>query len=213
MTRKVNQAGVDLIKKWEGWRSTAYYCSAKVLTIGYGHTSMAGPPKVHKGMKITKAQGEEILKRDLGKYEAAVVSACGRDARYTDNQFAAMVSLCYNIGPGNFKKSSVARYMRNNQPEVAATRFAPWNKAAGKVLKGLVRRRADETRLFKTKDGGRVPPPPAEVATGAGGVVATVPVATKAVQDGLVSPELAVAGVIVLAALVGLILFKRSKKT
>jgi lysozyme len=147
---KTNKAGLDLIKSFEGLRLTTYKCSAGVDTIGYGHTSAAGEPKVTPGMKITEKEAEEILARDLGKYEAAVDKAI--TITPTENQFAAMVSLCYNIGPGNFSSSSVVKKLNAGDVEGAANSFLLWNKAAGKVLAGLTRRREAEKTLFLKKD-------------------------------------------------------------
>ncbi len=149
--RKINQAGLDLIKKWEGFRSNAYRDAVGIWTIGYGHTSMAGPPKVTPGLKITRAEGEAILARDLAKYEKGVLDAIG-SAPVSDNEFAAMVSLCYNIGPGAFGRSRVARYVVEGRKLAAAAAFAAWHKAGGKVLQGLVNRRAGEADLFLTPD-------------------------------------------------------------
>lgn len=212
---KTNQAGVDLIKKWEGFRGKAYLCPARVWTIGYGHTSAAGKPQVKSGMRVTRAEAETILKRDLGKYERAVRKGIGPDAagRATANQFAAMVSLCYNIGGEAFKRSSVARHFRNGDADRAAASFRMWSKGGGKVLRGLVNRRAEETRLFKTKDGKRVAPPPTEVATGVGAAGGGAAVATKAVYDGLISPEVAIFGGVLFAAFIGAVIFFRRKKT
>lgn len=146
---KTNKAGLDLIKSFEGLRLETYKCSAGVDTIGYGHTSAAGEPKVKPGMKITEKEAEEILARDLGKYEAAVSKAM--TVTPTENQFSAMVSLCYNIGPGNFASSSVVRKLNAGDVEGAANSFLLWNKAAGKVLAGLTRRREAEKALFLKK--------------------------------------------------------------
>lgn len=148
---KTNQAGVDLIKKWEGKKLTAYPDPAtggEPWTIGYGHTSAAGPPAVKKGMKITEEEAESILVRDLGKYESAVMK--GLTAKPNGNQFSAMVSLCFNIGPGNFAKSSVLRKFNAGDTKGAADAFLLWNKAAGKVMRGLTNRREDERKLFLT---------------------------------------------------------------
>lgn len=148
---KINQAGIDLIKKWEGKELTAYPDPAtggEPWTIGYGHTSAAGPPIVKKGMKITEKEASDILVRDLAKYEAAVMK--GLTAKPNGNQFSAMVSLCYNIGPGNFAKSSVLRKFNAGDIKGAADAFRLWNKAAGKVMKGLTNRREDERKLFLT---------------------------------------------------------------
>jgi lysozyme len=213
MSRAINQAGLDLIKKWEGWRSKAYKDIAGVWTIGYGHTSRAGPPVVKPGMQISKATGESMLRKDLRQYEEAVQLSIGHDAPCTDNQFAAMTSLCYNIGPTAFKRSSVAKYMRNREPRTASTRFAPWNKAGGKKVRGLVNRRRDERRLFLTPDGQRMPPDPRDVAGAAGGVVGGTAIIADGVRDGVVNPDLAIIVIIALAISATAFLILRSKKT
>lgn len=146
---KINAAGLDLIKRWEGLRLTAYQDSVGVWTIGYGHTAEAGPPAPKAGMKITEKEAADILARDLGQYERAVTKAVSIVP--SANQFAAMVSLCYNIGPANFAKSSVVRLLNVGQPREAADAFLLWNKAGGKVLKGLTARREDEKKLFLTR--------------------------------------------------------------
>ena len=146
---KINAAGLDLIKRWEGLRLTAYQDSGGVWTIGYGHTAEAGPPAPKAGMKITEKEANDILTRDLGQYERAVTKAIS--VAPTSNQFAAMVSLCYNIGPTNFAKSSVVRRMNEGNSKAAADAFLLWNKAGGKVLKGLTARREDEKKLFLTR--------------------------------------------------------------
>ena len=158
---KTNLAGIELIKAWEGLRTTAYQDSVGVWTIGYGHTSMAGEPKVTPGMRITPDQATAILANDLGKYESAVSSALKRTP--TGNQFAAMVSLCFNVGPGNFLKSSVLTRFNAGDMQGAADAFLMWDKAGGKVLQGLVNRREAERKLFlaaSSADAGIEPPKP-----------------------------------------------------
>lgn len=146
MPMKTGPKGLKLIKQFEGWRSKAYRCSAGVLTIGYGHTSMAGPPTVKSGMVITKAEGEAILKRDLRKYEKAVNDAVR--VNLNQEQFDALVSFTYNIGPGAFRKSSALKAVNARRFDEVPRRLAMWNKAGGRVLAGLVRRRAAEGELF-----------------------------------------------------------------
>jgi lysozyme len=146
---KINAAGLDLIKRWEGLRLTAYKDAVGIWTIGYGHTAEAGPPAPKAGMKITDEEAEDILKRDLRQYERAVTKAIS--IAPTSNQFAAMTSLCFNIGPGNFAQSSVVRLLNAGKPREAADAFLLWNKAGGKVLKGLTARREDEKKLFLTR--------------------------------------------------------------
>ena len=148
---KTTESGVDLIKKFEGKRLAAYPDPATggdPWTIGYGHTSMAGPPAVKKGMKITDSEATDILVKDLGVYETAVAKVL--TSKPNGNQFSAMVSLCYNIGPGNFAKSSVLRKFNSGDIKGAADAFRSWNKAAGKVMAGLTRRREEERKLFLT---------------------------------------------------------------
>ena len=143
----INQAGLNLIKQFEGLRLKAYRDAVGVWTIGYGHTSMAGDPKVKAGMVITEDEAEQILRIDLKKYEDAVKKALP-GYPLTDNQYAALTSLCYNVGPGNFSKSSVVRYLRQGNPGQSADAFRAWNKAGGRVLQGLVTRREAERKLF-----------------------------------------------------------------
>lgn len=145
---KTSSHGIKLIKRFEGCELEAYKDIVGVWTIGYGHTSMAGPPKVEPGMKITQAEAEEILVRDLVKYEAGVSKALTRPP--TQFQFDAMVSLCYNIGPAAFTKSSVVRHFNAGNVELAANSFLRWRKAGGKIVQGLVNRRTAEKNLFLT---------------------------------------------------------------
>lgn len=148
---KVSNAGLELIKKHEGLRLTAYPDPAtggEPWTIGYGITSRAGVGKVTKGMKITQAEAEDMLRRALVVFERGVVNALTR--RPTQAQFDAMVSLAFNIGVPAFSKSSVARHFNAGDMEKAAGSFLLWNKAAGKVMPGLTRRRQSERALFLT---------------------------------------------------------------
>lgn len=143
--RDLSQAGLDIIKQFEGCRLTAYRCPAGVWTIGYGWTKPVNGKPVGAGMKITKEKAEVLLTEGVLPYCGVVNKHCP-DAN--DNQFAAMVSLCYNIGPSNFAKSSVARYHAAGQHTLAADAFLRWNKAGGQVLPGLTRRRQAERALY-----------------------------------------------------------------
>jgi lysozyme len=143
---KTNRAGIELIKAWEGLRTRAYRDAVDVLTIGYGHTSMAGPPIVTEDMRITEDEAGEILVDDLRKFEAAVSKALTRNPN--ENQFSAMVSLCFNIGPGNFSKSTLVKKFNAGDIQGAADAFRSWRLAGGKVLQGLVNRREAERQLF-----------------------------------------------------------------
>lgn len=141
--RSINKAGLDIVKASEGLRLKAYICPAGVLTIGYGSTG----PHVKPGMVITEAQAEELLRSDLRRFEDAVSVAA---PTATDNQFAAMVSLAFNIGEGAFRKSTVLRKHKAGEHVAAAEAFKLWNKGGGKVLPGLVKRRAVEAQLYRT---------------------------------------------------------------
>lgn len=143
----INQAGIDLIKKWEGFRAETYRCSAGVLTIGYGTTKAAGVGiDPQPGMRITEAQATEYLRLTVDKFAAAIRPAI--TAPINDNEFAAFVSLAYNIGPGAFRKSSALRHFNQGNKAKAADAILMWNKAGGRVLKGLQNRRAEERALF-----------------------------------------------------------------
>ena len=145
---KINDAGIRLLKEFEGCKLTSYKDSVGIWTIGYGLTSAAHIVDVKQGMTITQAQAEQYLRQALGQYEEAVHK--GTTHEPNPNQNAAMVSLCYNIGPGNFAKSSVLREFNAKNFSKAAAAFLSWNKAGGKVLVGLSRRRQAEKKLFET---------------------------------------------------------------
>jgi len=145
---KLGPKGKALMHEFEGCELEAYPDPAtggEPWTIGFGHTSIAGEPHVKKGMKITQEEADEIFARDLKHYEKHVPQA-------SQNQFDAMVSLCYNIGPGNFNKSSVKRHHIDGHYKDAAKSFLLWNKANGKIMKGLTRRREAEKELYLTED-------------------------------------------------------------
>lgn len=146
---KVSDAGLNIIKRWEGLSLVAYpdpATNGEPYTVGYGHTALAGPPPVKPGMRISTKEALAILKQDLAKFERAVSDALKRTP--TQAQFDAMVSLCYNIGPGNFLKSSVLRKFNAGDYKGAGEAFMLFTKANGKTMKGLVNRRADERALF-----------------------------------------------------------------
>lgn len=138
---KVNQAGIDLLKEFEGFRSTAYQDIVGVWTIGYGFTK-----NVKEGDTITKAQGEKRLKLELREYTDAVIKACTLVPN--ENQLAAMVVFAFNVGIGGFNKSTVLKAHNKGSFEAAARAFSLWNKAGGKAVAGLTRRRAAEASLY-----------------------------------------------------------------
>lgn len=143
----INQKGLDLIKSFEGLKLNSYKDAVGVWTIGYGHTSMAGQPAVVPGMTLTKEEAEKLLLKDLLKYEQIVKNLI--KVELNDNQYSALVSFVYNLGGGNFEKSTLLKKINNKDFDGAVKEFAKWNKAGGKVLKGLTRRRAEEASLFR----------------------------------------------------------------
>lgn len=157
---KTSQDGIALIKQFEGLRLTAYPDPATggaPWTIGYGTTSSAGVGKIAKGMKITQVQAESMLIRSLEAYELAVLRALQHPP--TQHQLDALVSLAYNIGATNMSRSSVIKYLNAGEPLKAAGAFLLWNKAAGKVMPGLTRRRQAERDLFLKPDAAASAPP------------------------------------------------------
>lgn len=168
---KTSDRGIALLKEHEGLRLEAYpdagYGWARA-TIGYGHTSQAGPPAVTKGMKITAAGAEEILRSDLAAFETAVLSAV--HVPLNQNQFDALVSFTFNLGPGHLRSSTLLKRLNFGDYAGAADEFLKWNKSNGKVLTGLVRRREAERTLFLTP----APQPQASPPTGLVALLASI---------------------------------------
>ena len=131
-----------LVKQFEGLKLEAYRCPANICTIGYGHTSQAGPPIVFDGMKITKQQADDILSSDLHKFEAAVDELV--KVRLTQNQFDTLVDFAYNAGIGALKSSTLLKRVNAGEFDAVPAELMKWTKGGGKVLPGLVRRRQVE---------------------------------------------------------------------
>ncbi len=146
MARNVNAEGLKLIKQWEGYRDKAYKDGGGVWTIGYGHTSAAGAPKVVPGMRITEQEAEEILRRDIDSVEAAVVNSV--KVPLNDNQFAALVSFVYNVGEGAFRKSTLLKKLNSGDYNSVPNELMKWVNDNGKKIQGLVNRRAAECGLW-----------------------------------------------------------------
>lgn len=144
----ITKEALELIKKSEGLRLYAYLDAVGIWTIGYGHTSAAGNPKVYKGMRITAQEAEDILLADLKRVYIPAVTK-NVSVPLNPNQLGALVSFVYNVGEGNFKKSTLLKKLNKADYKGAAAEFLKWNKAGGKVLKGLVTRRAAEKALFE----------------------------------------------------------------
>lgn len=141
---KTGVAGRELIERNEGLRLNAYQDSVGVWTIGFGDTG----PDVVEGLTITREEADQRFSRRLAReFEPAVDRVC-EGVPTKQGEFDAMVSLAYNIGTGAFAKSSVARMHRAGNTQAAAEAFALWNKAGGRVLAGLTRRRQEEADLY-----------------------------------------------------------------
>lgn len=146
MIQHINAAGLELIKRYEGFRAYPYQDANGLWTQGYGHTgatSADSPP-------LTPDQAEQLLKADVEWAEKAVLSMVS--VRLTDNQFSALVSLVYNIGSGTFQWSPLRALVNKPDFPAAADEFLRYNHAGGKVLAGLTARRADERALFLQPD-------------------------------------------------------------
>lgn len=137
----LTEAGVSLIKHFEGCRLTAYHDAVGVLTIGYGSTG----DHVTEGMTISQAEADRLFVADVQCFAVEVRKSV---VDLPDHQFSALVSLAYNIGIGAFRKSTLLRLIDDGCFWLAASQFERWNKAGGKVLPGLVRRREAERDMF-----------------------------------------------------------------
>ena len=137
--------GLALIKKFEGCELKAYQCSAGVWTIGYGHTK-----DVVEGMEITQEQAEQMLVDELHEYESYINKYV--TVALSQNQFDALVSWVYNLGPANLKSSTMLKVLNDGKYEDVPYQMKRWNKAGGKVLDGLVRRREAEALLYQGRE-------------------------------------------------------------
>jgi len=188
--RRINAAGLSLVRDFEGCRLVAYDDLDPdrvlrpgdrlrgTLTIGHGHTG----PDVQIGQRITAEQAERLLAEDLGEAERGV-AALAR-VPLAENEFAALVSLAFNIGLGSFGKSTLLRKLNAGDRLGAAAEFRRWNKAGGRALAGLSRRRAAEAALFLTPD---TPPAAAAPTASPDGVAAERGIGSAAAVGGSVA--------------------------
>ena len=146
--RMSDAARKQITEPSEGCRLRAYRDCVGQLTIFFGHTSMAGLPHVTEGMVGTKAQADMVLADDLAVFEKGVEAELKNIARVEQREFDAFVDLAFNIGLGAFKSSSLLRHYRAGDKATTARDFLAWNKAGGKVMPGLVKRREAERNWF-----------------------------------------------------------------
>ena len=145
---EVNKAGKDLIKRFEGCKLKAYKCPAGLWTIGYGNTFYEDGTKVKEGDVITQERAEQLfdlIVNDFAEQVDALVKS-----NVTENNFAAIVSFTFNVGVGNLKKSTLLKKVNANpKDKTIPAEMKKWVRANGEVLKGLVRRREAEAKLYE----------------------------------------------------------------
>jgi lysozyme len=139
----ISDSGIQLIKQFEGLELKAYHCGANVLTIGYGHTGA----ELTESTTITPEQAEDLLRKDIERFEEAV----NRHVKVplNQNQFDALVSWTYNLGETNLRNSTMLKELNAENYDAVPAEMQRWIKAGGKVVFGLVRRRAKEAQLFR----------------------------------------------------------------
>ncbi|WP_369521228.1 lysozyme [Escherichia coli] len=143
---QTSEKGIALIKQFEGCKLTAYQDSVGVWTIGYGWTKPVDGKPIRAGMTIKQETAERLLKTGLVSYENDVSRLVKVDL--TQGQFDALVSFTYNLGARSLSTSTLLRKLNAEDYAGAADEFLLWNKAGGKVLNGLTRRREAERALF-----------------------------------------------------------------
>jgi len=144
---KLNKLGIDLMHHFEGCRLEAYLCPAKVPTIGWGNTSYEDGIPVKMGDKISQERANSLFLFVANKFADELRKVIKTNLK--ENQFSALVCFAYNLGTGNLTKSTLLKKVNANpnDPEIA-NEFLKWNKAGGKVLAGLTRRREAEAKLY-----------------------------------------------------------------
>ena len=140
--KQIGKAGLDLVKSFEGLKLRAYLCPAKVWTIGFGSTG----PHVTPGKVITEAQANDLLQDDLDRFEKAVTRLV--TVPLTQNQYDALVSFAFNVGISALERSTLLKRVNAKLFDQARAEFSKWNRAGGRPLAGLTRRRAAEAALF-----------------------------------------------------------------
>jgi len=142
---KCSQEGLELIKKFEGCKLKSYKCPAGVWTIGYGHTE-----GIKEGDIVSPQEADKLLRADVFKFEEYVTDNV--TVKLTQNQFDALVTWTFNLGVGNLRNSTMLKKLNNADYTSVPFEMKRWNKAGGKTLDGLVRRRQAESLLFESKE-------------------------------------------------------------
>jgi lysozyme len=150
MVKGTQSLNLSIIKKYEGLKLEAYLCPAGVATVGFGSTFYPDGRRVKLGDKITLQEAESILLHDIKRFEKEVRNSV--KIEITNNQLSALVSFVYNVGASAFRKSTLLRKVNANPTDLTIhNEFMRWTRAGGKVLPGLVKRRAEESKLYFTK--------------------------------------------------------------
>lgn len=147
---KTSDAGLLLIKQFESVKLKAYKCPAGVWTIGVGHTSAAGPPKVSPGMVISPQEADRILRADVADIDNDMSWLI--KVELTQNQWDAIASWTFNCGVGALQKSTLLKRINAKQFDKVPAELMKWTKGGGKELPGLVRRRRAEAKLWRDID-------------------------------------------------------------
>jgi lysozyme len=142
---KISQEGIALIKKFEGCELEAYKCAAGVWTIGYGSTK-----GVKEGNTISQEDADNLLLEEMHEYEGYINDMVTVDLK--QNEFDALVSWVFNLGPSNLSSSTLLSRLNNKVWDDVPNQIKRWNKAGGQVKQGLVRRREAEALLFEGKE-------------------------------------------------------------
>jgi len=140
---KTSEQGIELIKEFEQFAAEEYICPAGKRTIGYGHVIQPG----EEFGTLTEEEATELLMQDLDHFEQCVCSLVR--VPISQSQFDALVSFAYNVGGMALKKSTLLKCLNAGEYDSAADEFPKWNKGGGRVLNGLIRRRAAEKALFE----------------------------------------------------------------
>ena len=142
---KISQEGIALIKRFEGCELKAYQDSVGVWTIGYGHTK-----EVKEGDEINQGHAEFMLTEEMPEYEGYINNMV--KVPLEQNQFDALCSWVYNLGPTNLKNSTLLTVLNQERYKEVPQEIKRWNKAGGVVLNGLIVRRQAEALLFEGKE-------------------------------------------------------------
>jgi lysozyme len=175
--KTVSEKGIALIKRFEGLRTTAYRDAVGVWTIGYGHTSQAGPPSVFQGQKITAQEAHDILVQDLKGVVRLIYAVTPREKldALPQDVFDVIVSFCFNVGVGTYRYGSrrgaekkigigsVWSGVVQGSPKKIAAGLKLYNRAGGRVLPGLTKRRAVEAELVEQAVWSAPLPPPPDI--------------------------------------------------